>query len=380
MKKLIRDNVFRIEQYEPGMPIEVIKKELALESESSKLASNENPLGPSPLAIDAIKKSLEDGNLYPDNRCYYLRERIAEHLGVPHQSLSVGNGTTELIYLIGVAFLNPGETFIMSESTFIMAKMVAQVMDSRLIEVPLKEYKHDLDTILNTISKDTKIVYFDNPMNPIGTMKTRQEFLKFMEKVPEDIIVVFDEAYYEYVNREDYPNTLKFIEEGRNVIVLRTFSKMYGLAGFRVGYCVAKEAFIDAINRVSPPFSVNRFAQIGAAAALKDKEHVKKTLEMNESGKRFLYENFKKMSVFYIPSETNFITIDVKTDAKRFSEELQRRNVIIRPLTMYRKPTFLRVTIGTPEQNKKFIEAFKQIYQNIIEGPEISKKEYVQPD
>lgn len=364
MKKLIRDSVSRIDYYEPGISIEVLKRELELEEEISKLASNENPLGPSPLAIDAIKKSLGEGNFYPDNTCYYLKERIAENLGISPKNLCIGNGTTELILLMGLAFLNPGETFIMSEFSFIMAKIVAQIMDSKLVEVPLKEYQHDLDNILRTITGDTKIVYLDNPMNPIGTMMTQQEVSEFMKKIPEDIIVAFDEAYYEYVSRNNFPNTLKFVEEGRNVIVFRTFSKLYGLAGFRVGYGVAKEDFIDAIKMVSPPFSVNRFAQIGAAAALEDKEHIEKTKEITESGKKFLYENFEEMSVFYIPSETNFVTIDVKCDAKRLSEELQRKGVIVRPLTMYGKPAFLRVTIGTPEQNKRFIDAFRQIYKN----------------
>jgi histidinol-phosphate aminotransferase len=363
MKKLIRDNVLKIEHYHPGLPLEVLKKELDPGTEICNLASNENPLGPSPLAIDAVKKSLEDSHLYPDDSCYLLRDRIADHLGISPKTLRIGNGTTELILLMGVAFLDPGDTFIMSESSFIMAKIVAQVMDSRLIEVPLKEYRHDLDAILKTITSDTKIVYLDNPMNPIGALITQDEVSEFMEKVPEDIVVAFDEAYYEYVNKDSYPNTLKYIEEGRNVIIFRTFSKLYGLAGLRVGYCAAKEDFISAIQRVSPAFAVNRFAQIGAAAALEDREHIKKTKEMNESGKRFLYENFEKMSVFYIPSETNFVTIDVKKDTKKICEELQESNVIVRPLTMYGKPTFLRVTIGTPEQNKRFIDAFKKIYQ-----------------
>jgi histidinol-phosphate aminotransferase len=363
MKKLIRDNVLKIEHYQPGLPLEVLKKELDLGREICKLASNENPLGPSPLAISAVKKSLEDGHLYPDNSCIFLRDRIARYLGISPKTLCVGNGTTELIFLMGVAFLDPGDTFIMSESSFIMAKIVAQVMDSRLIEVPLKEYRHDLDAILKTITSDTKIVYLDNPMNPIGNLITQEEVSEFMEKVPEDVVIAFDEAYYEYVNKDGYPNTQKYIEEGRNVIVFRTFSKLYGLAGLRVGYCAAKEDLINAIQRVSPPFSVNRFAQIGAAAALEDKEHIKRTKEINESGKKFLYENFDKMSVFYIPSETNFITIDVKEDAERICEELQKSNVIVRPLTMYGKSTFLRVTIGTPEQNKRFIDAFKKIYQ-----------------
>lgn len=363
MKKIIRDNVSRIERYEPGLPLEVIKREFVPEGEINKLASNENPLGPSPLAIQAIRESLEEGNLYPDDSCYDLKKCLAEHLGISSKNLCVGNGTTELILLLGVAFLNPGETFITSQSSFIMAKMVAQIMDNRLVEVPLKEYRHDLDAILDEVTSNTKIVYFDNPMNPIGTMITDQEFSEFMERIPEDVLVVFDEAYYEYVTKENYPKSLKFIEQGKNVIVLRTFSKMYGLAGLRVGYCITKEDFVDAIERVSPPFSVNRFAQIAAIAALEDKEHIKRTKEINESGKEFLYENFEKMSVFYIPSETNFITTDLKTDAEKVCEDLQKKGVIVRPLTMYGKPTFLRVTIGTQEQNKRFIEVFKQIYQ-----------------
>ena len=361
MKKLIRDNLLKIQPYEPGKPIEVLRRELDLEGEISKLASNENPLGPSPLAIEAIRKSLEEGHLYPDNSCYQLRTRLAEHLEVSPKNLSVGNGTTELILLMGMTFLNPGETFIMSESSFIMGKLVAQVMDSNLIEVPLKNYRHDFETILKSITNDTKIVYLDNPMNPIGTMMTQSEVSKFMEKIPEDIIVAFDEAYYEYVNDEDFPNTIKYIKEKKNVIVLRTFSKLYGLAGFRVGYCIAKEDFIEAIKKASPPFSVNRFAQIGALAALDDKDHIKKTKEINEAGKRLLHEHLDKMSVFYIPSETNFVTLDVKTDANKIAAELQKKGVIVRPLTMYGKPTFLRVTIGTLEQNKRFIETFKQI-------------------
>jgi histidinol-phosphate aminotransferase len=363
MKKLIRDNVLKIEHYQPGLPLEVLKKELDLGKEICKLASNENPLGPSPLAIDAVKKSLEDGHLYPDNSCVFLRDRIADHLGISPKYLSVGNGTTELIFLMGVAFLDSGDTLITSESSFIMAKIVAQVMDRKLIEVPLKEYRHDLDTILKAITSDTKIVYLDNPMNPIGTLITQQEVSEFMEKIPEDVVVAFDEAYYEYVNKNSFPDTLKYVEDGRNVIVFRTFSKLYGLAGLRVGYCAAKEDFINAIHRVSPPFAVNRFAQIGAAAALEDKEHIKKTKEMNESGKRFLYDNLDKMSVFYIPSETNFVTIDIKKDAEGMCDELQKSDVVVRPLTMYGKPTFLRVTIGTSEQNKRFIDAFKKIYQ-----------------
>ncbi|MGD2246536.1 MAG: histidinol-phosphate transaminase [Candidatus Aminicenantes bacterium] len=364
MKKLIKDSILRIQQYEPGMPAEVLKGELSLKGEFSQLASNENPLGPSSLAVDAINRCLGEGSLYPDNHCLQLRERIAQHLRIPAKSLGVGNGTTELIFLIGVVFLNPGETFVMSESSFIMAKIVAQIMDCNLIEVPLKDYRHDFNAISKAVSNDTKLVYLDNPMNPIGTMVTQEEVSRFMEDIPDDIVIVFDEAYFEYANKENFPDTLRFVQERRNVIVLRTFSKMYGLAGFRVGYCAAQEVFIDALNRAKPPFSVNRFAQVAAAEALRDEAHIQKTQEITESGKKFFYESFERMSVFYIPSETNFVTIDVKTDAQKAADELKKKSVIVRPLTMYGKPTFLRVTVGTPEQNKKFIEIFRQIYSN----------------
>ncbi len=363
MKKLLRDNILKIEQYEPGKPVEVLERELNLEAEICKLASNENPLGPSPLAIDAIQKSLKQANLYPDNSCYFLREKLAEHLHVSPHHLRIGNGTTELILLLGIIFLNPEDTLIMSQSSFIMAKIVSQIIGCKLVEVPLKNYCHDLDAISEAITDETKIVYLDNPMNPIGKMVTHREMVKFMGKIPDDVIVVLDEAYHDYVNPGDYPKSLRFIEEGKNVIVLRTFSKMYGLAGFRVGYCVARNEFVQAIEKVSPPFSVNRFGQIGAAAALEDAEHVKRTKEINERGKIYLYQRFKELDIFYIPSETNFVTIDTKTDAREIAEKFQKKGIIVRPLTMYGRPTFLRVTIGMSEQNKRFADEFTKIFK-----------------
>jgi len=362
VKKLIRDNVSKIEQYKPGKPAEILIRELALEEEICKMASNENPLGPSPLAIEAVRKSLKEASLYPDNSCYYLKEKLAEHLRVLPENLRIGNGSSELILLLGIAFLNPEDTLIMSQSSFIFAKIVSQIIGCKLVEVPLKEYRHDLDAILESITPDTKIVYLDNPMNPIGTMTTHKEMSMFMERLPEDIVVVLDEAYHDFVNDCDYPKSWRFIEKGRNVIALRTFSKMYGLAGFRVGYGVAKKEFIHALDKVSSPFSVNRLGQIGAAAALEDKDHVQKTREMNETGKDYLYRHFEEFDIFYIPSETNFVTIDVKTDTKPIANELQKKGIIIRPLSMYGLPTFLRVTTGTPEQNKRFMDAFKKIY------------------
>ncbi len=366
MKKLIRNNVLKIEQYEPGKPVEVLKRELALEGEVLKLASNENPLGPSPLAIKAVRKNLKDSHLYPDDSCCNLKEKLSEHLRVSPENLSIGNGTTELILLLGIVFLSPEETLIMSQSSFIMAKIVAQIVGCNLMEVPLKEYRHDLAAILKSITPDTKIVYLDNPMNPIGTMMSHSEIWKFMENIPDNIVVVLDEAYHDYVNHGDYPQSVRFVEEGRNVVVLRTFSKMYGLAGFRVGYCIAKNEFIQAIEKVGPPFSVNRVGQIAAAAALKDREHIQRTKKINEKGKRYLYEYFRKLDIFYIPSETNFVTFEVKADARGIAEELQRKGIIIRPLSMYGQPNLLRITVGTPHQIKRFMETFRKLYKKFV--------------
>lgn len=362
MKKLIRGCVLNAQLYQPGKSKDDLDLVGQMDREICKLASNENPLGPSSLAVEAIMKALEESHLYPDNTCSRLIDKLAESLQVSPEKIAVGNGSTDLIHFIGVAFLNPGEAFLMSHPSFAMAKMVAQIMDCCLLEVPLKAYHHDLVAILREVDQNTKIVYIDNPINPIGTMVTQREVDRFMDRIPDNIVVIFDEAYHEYVSREDYPDTLKLINEGRNVILLRTFSKLYGMAGLRTGYCVSKPDFVEAIRRVIPPFSVNRLAQLAAAAALDDKEHIQKTRDINDAGKRFLYGNLDKMSVFYIPSETNFVTIDIKTDALRISEELLERGVIVRPLNMYGLKTFLRVTIGTPEQNEKFIEVFKQIH------------------
>lgn len=348
--------------YEPGLPLEALEKELTRMVEIHKLGSNENPLGPSPLALKAVSEDLENGHLYPDNTCRQLRERIARNLKLSEERVWIGNGTTELIYLLGVVFLNPGDTIVTSECSFIMAKMVAQLMNGCLVEVPMNNYRYDLEALLEKISMGAKMVYIDNPMNPIGTTITRAEVEGFMAQVPEDVVVIFDEAYYEYADHRVFPETIRFVEQGKNVIVLRTFSKLYGLAGFRVGYCAAREEFVQAVQRVSPPFAVNRFAQAAAAAALEDEAHAQKTREINASGKELLYKNFAAMSVFYIPSETNFVTIDVKADAKKVCGRLIERGVVVRPLTMYGLPTFIRVTIGTPAQNKRFIDAFREIY------------------
>lgn len=363
MKNLIRDCVSKIKQYQPGKPAEVLQKELALKEKICKLASNENPLGPSPLALEAIQEKLMDTNLYPDNGCYYLKERLAEYLHLQPENLRVGNGSSELILLLGLAFLNPEDEMIMSRHSFIFAKIVTQTMGCRLVEVPLKEFHHDLDAILRSVTPDTKIVYLDNPMNPIGSMITHKDLTAFLDRLPGGVVVVLDEAYHDYVNDGDFPRSMIYIEEEKDVIILRTFSKMYGLAGLRVGYGVAKKEHIRALDTVSPPFSVNRLGQIGATAALDDSEHVRRTKELNEMGKSYFHSRFEELGIFYVPSETNFVTIDVKTETTPLADELQRQGIIVRPLCQYGLTTFLRITIGTQEQNERFMDAFGKIYK-----------------
>jgi histidinol-phosphate aminotransferase len=274
-------------------------------------------------------------------------------------NIRMGNGSSELIYLAGVAILNRDDNIVMSECSFVVSKLVTQIIGCHAKEVPLDDYHHDLDGLLAAIDENTKIVYLDLPMNPIGTSLRREKFDRFMDGLPEDVLLICDEAYHEYADRESFPETLPLVRHGRNVLVLRTFSKLYGLAGFRVGYCVAREDMIEALGRVSLPFAVNKFAQIGAMAALDDKDHVEKTLKTTAIGKKYLYEQFNEMSLFYIPSETNFVTIDVKRDGREICAGLQKKEVIVRPLIMYGKPTFLRVTIGTMAQNRKFVETLR---------------------
>jgi histidinol-phosphate aminotransferase len=363
MKKLVRENILKIEQYEPGKPIELLRRELGIEGEVCKMASNENPLGPSPLAVAAIIEALKEGNFYPDNSCYEIREKLGQNLNFPIENIRMGNGSSELIYMTGIAFLNRDENVVMSEDTFLMAPLMCQIIDCQAVVVPLNDYHHDLDRILDAINDKTKIVYLDIPMNPIGTSIKADEFARFMGRIPEDVLVICDEAYFDYAEKANFPHTIQYVRDGRNVMVLRTFSKLYGLAGFRIGYCIAKKDIVEALRRVSLPFSVNKFAQIGALAALDDRDHVRNTLAITAEGKKYLCAQFDEMSVSYIPAETNFITLDVRRDARELCSEFQKRGVIVRPLAGYGKPTFIRITIGTKEQNKKFIEVFKELYQ-----------------
>ncbi len=356
MKSLVRENLLEIEPYPPGKPIKEVERELGIE-EVVKLASNENPLGPSPRAVEAMAQALPEVNLYPDGSGYYLKRALAAHLRVKEENIILGNGSDEIIRMIAETFLNAGEEAIMGDPAFLIYRLAVKVMKGQCRLVALKDFTHDLTAMAGMINARTKLIFIANPNNPTGTMVTAEEVDSFMKKVPERVMVIFDEAYYEYIERDDFPRTINYIRENRRVITLRTFSKIYGLAGLRIGYGVAPEELIKDMNRVRQPFNTNSLAQVAALSALKDEEHVRKSRQANREGKDFLYEELKKLKISYIPSQANFILVDLKQEAKVISRQLLQEGIIVRPMGMYNLPHFIRVTVGTEKQNKRFIKA-----------------------
>jgi len=361
MKILAKRNVLEISPYKPGKPVQEVIRELGISGEVIKLASNENPLGPSKLALKAIERTMGEVNFYPEDGAYYLTQALCKKFGLSEDQLILGNGSVELIWLIALAFVNSGESIVMSDQAFIIYKIVTKVVDGRRIAPPMRNYTHDLEAMAKAVTQDTKVIFIANPNNPTGTMVTQKEVEKFMEMVPKDVLVVFDEAYYEYIERDDYPQTLDYVREGRNVIVLRTFSKIYGLAGLRVGYGMGRSDLIEAVRKVRPPFNVNSLAQEACLAALDDKEHVEKSREINREGIKYLHQKFDEMGLFYTPTVANFVYLDVGFDSQPIFEELQQKGIIVRPIKEYGFPTSFRVTVGLPQQNEKFIQALKKV-------------------
>ena len=359
-KNLVRKGIMDLKPYIPGKPIEDVKRELGLK-EVIKLASNETSVGPSPLAVEAIKKEVENINLYPEATSKLLREKLADKLKIDKEMIIYGNGADDVIDLIGMAFINEGDEVITCETTFPAYRTAVKIMGGKFISVKLKDFRFDLGKIVKRINEKTKMIFLCNPNNPTGTIITKEEVSAFMRKVPQDVIVVFDEAYYDYVEDKNYPNSLSYILEGKNVIVIRTFSKIAGIAGVRVGYGIAKPELIGYLRRVVNPFTTNRLAQVAALASLDDEEHRRKVLSSNQEGKKYLYRELKKLELFYVPTETNFIFVDVKEGSEVIFNKLLKKGVIIRPGKPYGCANFIRVTIGTAYENKKFIQAIREI-------------------
>jgi len=356
-----RDFVKRIMPYKPGKPIEEVARELNLKGEIVKLASNENPLGTSPSALQAMRRALKESFLYPDDNCFYLRNKLAEKFKVEPENIIIGNGSVEILPLITLAYLGPEHSAVVSEGAFIWFKIAINIAAGELIEIPMKNHTHDLMAMLNAIKENTTLIFIANPNNPTGTIVTRNEVEEFMKKVPDNILVVMDEAYYEYILDPNYPDSFKYYQEGKNILILRTFSKIYGLAGARLGYGIAKKEIISSLMKLRISFNVNRISQVAGIAALDDYEFVKKTRDVNETGKTFLYDAYKKLGVFYMPTHANFIFVDFDRDSRLVFESLQREGIIARTIKEYGFPNALRITIGTERQNRKLIRKLGKI-------------------
>ena len=360
--ELARPSIFRIRPYVPGKPIEEVERELGIRSQDLiKLASNENPAGPSPLAVAAMCREARRTNLYPDSQCYELKRALADHLGVTPGHIIVGNGSDEVLKIITEAFLNPGEEVVYGAPTFAEYEFAARVMDGKTVEVPLRGQTYDLEAMAGRVTGRTKLVIICNPNNPTGTIVGREEVERFLRRMPEQVLTVFDEAYFDYVTSQDFPDTLEYVRQGRRVVVLRTFSKIYALAGLRVGYGVADPEIIDCLMRVREPFNVNSLAQAAALASLADCGHRERARQANIEGRDYLYRELGEIGLEFTPTQANFIFIRLPVPGMEVFEALLRRGVIVRPCQSFGCPEHIRVTIGTGEQNRRFIDALRLV-------------------
>ncbi len=363
MKVLPKKYIDDLKVYEPGRPIEEVARELGFADVLGfqKLASNENELGPSPLALKAILDSASDMHRYPDGGAFYLKQKLAASLNVKPEELVFGAGSNELIVFLCHAFLEKGTNLVMADKAFAVYFLAAALYEAEAIRVPMLNLGHDLDAMLAAITPETRIIAICNPNNPTGTLITEDQIDAFMAKVPDNVVVAFDEAYFELLPEDLKPDVLKYVREGReNVIVFRTFSKAYGLAGLRIGYAVAHPELIKLIEKIRQPFNVSAMAQIAAMAAIDDVAHLEKSRETVIQGQRYLEAELEKMGIEYVPTVTNFMLI--KTGRGReICAELQKRKMIVRPMDPYGLPEYLRVSIGTQAQNEEFIADLKKV-------------------
>ncbi|MCX8073674.1 MAG: histidinol-phosphate transaminase [Candidatus Binatia bacterium] len=345
--------------YPPGKPIEELEREYGIR-DSIKLASNENPLGPSPRAIAAIREALTQLHRYPDGSCYYLKRALARKLGVSADAILFGSGSNELIELAVRTFLRQGDEAVMADQAFVIYRLVVQAQGATARVVPLRHYTHNLEAMADAITPATRMVFLANPNNPTGTIVFRNEWEEFLSRVPEDVLVVMDEAYFEYVDDPRYPDSLSSQSPTRALLTLRTFSKIYGLAGLRIGYGIAPPALVDLMDRVRAPFNVSSLAQVAALAALEDDEHVQRTREVNRRGMEFFRREFERLGLEYVPSWANFILVRVGNGARVY-EALLRQGVIVRPMGVYGFPEHVRISIGTAAENERCVHALEQV-------------------
>ncbi len=360
-KKLpFKENVASIRPYEPGKPIREVERELGL-IHVIKMASNENPLGPSRRAVRAMRRALREAHRYPDGSSYYLKKRLAEELGVSEGQLIIGNGSNEIIELLARGFLSVGDEVISSACSFLVYPLITKTCGGTYIEVPMKDFRYDLKGILDRITNRTRIIFIANPNNPTGTYVTQKEVEDFINKVPKEVLICFDEAYFDFVEEKDFPYLLFQVKTERpNLIVLRTFSKSFGLAGLRVGYGMASPELVQYLHKVRQPFNVNSIAQAGALAALDDRLFLWRTKYLVSRGRKYLYRRLKRFNFNFVPSQANFVLVDTGFDADQVFQFFLRQGVIIRSMKAYGLPTCVRVSVGRRSENSKFVHTLRK--------------------
>lgn len=358
--RYLRDGIAEIPVWNTGAPLEELEQSAAARGDGAlaPMDTNENPLGPSPKAVEAMVRELTRVNRYPDGGCTFLARAVAARLGVGEDMIVFGNGGDNCLRLIAAAFLNQGDEVVVGHPSFLVYLMSSRIMGARPVSVPLRDHVHDLSAMRRAITDRTKLVFVCNPNNPTGTIVRKAELEAFLRDLPPHVLTVLDEAYFEFVSDPGYPNGLHYVEAGLPVIVLRTFSKLYGLAGLRIGYLVGAAPLIDSIRRVREPYAVSRVAQAGALAALEDREFVQRVLADNEEGKAYLRRELESLGCLVVPSHTNFLFVDLRGEAGEIAGALRERGVLIRPGAAWGLPTWARVTVGTREHNRRLLAEF----------------------
>lgn len=354
------DYISSLKPYKPGKPLEELEREYGI-SDSIKLASNENPLGPSPEALKAIRGALKNLHRYPDGSGFKLKRKISEKFGVDSGQVVLGNGSDEIIGMLTRAFLQPGDAVILPAPSFLMYAIMVRSAGAVPVYVPLKALSLDLDGMKDRITSKTRMIFICNPNNPTGTFITDRDFRGFLDSIPQDLMVVADEAYFEFVRGVEAVSSIEYLKTGRRLVTLRTFSKAYGLAGLRIGFGVMPPEVADLLNRVRQPFNANSLAQAGALAALDDAVFFEKTLKLVHSGLDFLYRSLDKMGIEYFPSRANFFIINVRQNADAVFEAMLKQGVIVRSMTEYGFPEFIRINVGLPAENDRFLMALAKV-------------------
>ena len=358
LKKLVNKGIDGLSPYEPGKPIEDLERELGIKN-AVKLASNENPVGPSPKIIDSIEKIVKETHRYPDGNATRLKAKISRKFNILENQVTVGNGSNDIIEFVARSFLGPNDSAVYSEHAFAVYPLVVRAVGAMGIEVPAKNFSHDLEAMLDSIEENTKLIFIANPNNPTGSFIEQSELLNFLEKVPEEIIVLLDQAYFDYSSFETSDLEFDVLERFPNLVISRSFSKAYGLAGFRVGYSVSSIEIADYLNRVRQPFNANSLALYAAEIALDDDQFIKKCLELNFEQKQKLFNDLQALGFECLPSRANFISFDCREDSNDAFNKLLLEGVIVRSLRVYKMPNFLRVSVGLPEENLTFLEKIK---------------------